>query len=67
MLTAMPMRIARWFAEDLQVAALIDVCGDVFDWPICATRMRSRRVSAAVLLFTDCLKVAADCADTHVS
>jgi LysR family pca operon transcriptional activator len=59
MLTAMPMSVVRWFAEDLQVAARINVQGNVFEWPICATRMKARRVSAAVLQFTDCLKVAA--------
>jgi LysR family pca operon transcriptional activator len=59
MLTAMPMSVVRWFAEDLQVAARINVQGKVFEWPICATRMKARRVSAAVSQFTDCLKVAA--------
>ena len=59
MLTALPMSVLRWFAEDLKVAARIDVRGDVFNWSICTTRMRTRRVSAAALLFTDCLKAAA--------
>ena len=58
MLTAFPMSVVRWFTDDLHVAARIDVRGSVFEWPICATRMRMRRVSASALLFTDCLKAA---------
>ena len=65
MLTALPMSVLRWFAEDLKVAAQIDVRGDVFNWSICTTRMRTRRVSAAVLLFTDCLKAAATRAEAR--
>jgi DNA-binding transcriptional LysR family regulator len=59
MLTALPMSVVRWFADDLQVAARIDVRGEMFDWPICATRIRTRRVSGAALLFIDCVKTAA--------
>ena len=65
MLTALPMSVLRWFAEDLKVAARIDVRGDVFNWSICTTRMRTRRVSAAALLFTDCLKAAATRAEAR--
>ena len=65
MLTALPMSVLRWFAEDLKVAARIDVRGDIFNWSICTTRMRTRRVSAAALLFTDCLKAAATRAEAR--
>ena len=65
MLTALPMSVLRWFAEDLKVAAQIVVRGDIFNWSICTMRMRTRRVSAAALLFTDCLKAAATRAEAH--
>jgi len=44
MLTAMAMSVVRWFTDDLHVAARIEVRGSLFDWPICAARMRTRRV-----------------------
>jgi len=59
MLAALPLHLVRWCAEDLKVASRIPIRQQSLDWPICATRMRARRASPAVLLFTDCIKAVA--------
>ncbi len=60
MLTALPMRLARWFERDLGAAAILPVSDEGSSWAVCAVRLRARAVSAAEMLFLSCLKKAAD-------
>jgi DNA-binding transcriptional LysR family regulator len=58
MLTALPRRLARWFDEELGLVKCLPVVDETSPWPVCVARLRSRKPSAAEVLFTNCLKMA---------
>ncbi|MCK8784750.1 LysR family transcriptional regulator [Roseomonas sp. NAR14] len=58
MLTALPLRLARWFDAELGVARVLPLEGDAAGWSVCVARLRSRRLSPAETLFLNCLRTA---------
>lgn len=56
MLTALPMQLARWFAEELQIVRLLPVVDEFAQWTVCAARLQDRTLSPAEALFLNCLK-----------
>lgn len=62
MLTALPMHLARWFDEELGLVKRLPVIDELPPWAVCVGRLRSRKPSAAEVLFTNCLKVV--CSDS---
>jgi DNA-binding transcriptional LysR family regulator len=56
MLTALPLQLARWYAEELQIVRLLPLVDELAQWAVCAARLQSRRLSPAEALFLNCLK-----------
>ncbi|MBX9846214.1 MAG: LysR family transcriptional regulator [Xanthobacteraceae bacterium] len=56
MLTALPMSVARYFADDLGVARLLPLIDGSSTWTAYVAHRKSRHLSAAEELFIRCLK-----------
>lgn len=56
MLTALPMHLARWLDQELGLVRRLRVVDGDAPWAVCAAHLRSRKLSAAAILFLNCLK-----------
>jgi DNA-binding transcriptional LysR family regulator len=56
MLTAFPLSLARWFAEDLGAVKLLPIVDRSSQWTACVAHRRSKSLSAAEAMFINCLK-----------
>lgn len=63
MLTALPTRLARWLDRELGLVKCLPVPDELSPWAVCVARLRSKKRSAAEVLFTNCLKSV--CADPN--
>lgn len=64
MLTALPTRLAQWFDQELGLVRCLPVADELPSWAVCIARLRSRKPSAAEVLFTSCIK--AVCSDGKI-